>query len=95
LEVLFADHGRSVWRLVLRLGVPESHADDVVQEVFLTAHQKRDSYRGEGAVQSWLWGIAVRLASRHSRGPLRMVSDDGFQDSQMTDSNPESVATAR
>src|SRR5262249_8631743 len=37
-------------------------AEDVLQEAMLVAWQKADSFRGEGRVQGWVFGIAHHLA---------------------------------
>src|SRR5688572_2532517 len=40
LEQLIHAHFRFIWRLLRRLGLPESDADDAAQQVFLIAHGK-------------------------------------------------------
>jgi RNA polymerase sigma factor (sigma-70 family) len=37
-------------------------ADDVVQEAFARALARRDQFRGEGALEAWIWRIAMRTA---------------------------------
>lgn len=37
-------------------------ADDVVQEAFARALARRDQFRGEGALEAWIWRIAIRTA---------------------------------
>lgn len=61
----YRKHFRSTWALVGRLGVPASHIEDVVQEVFLILHRRRHDFRNESSVQTWLHGIALRVARRH------------------------------
>jgi RNA polymerase sigma-70 factor (ECF subfamily) len=51
-----------VWRSVQRLGVPPSHADDVVQEVFIIVHRRLHEFEGRSALKTWLYGIALRVA---------------------------------
>ncbi len=62
----FADvydaHVDRVWRLLARLGVPEAQLEDAVQDVFIIAHRKLATFRGEAQLSSWLSGIAVRVA---------------------------------
>lgn len=41
--------------------------DMAVQDTFLAVWKKPSSYRGEGAVAAWLWGIAVRRLIDHLR----------------------------
>lgn len=56
---------RYTWALVGRLGVPASHVEDVVQEIFLVLHRRRHDFRNESSVQTWLHGITLRVARRH------------------------------
>ncbi len=51
-------------------------AKDLLQDTYLRALQRLDSFRGEGTLLSWLRGIALRQATdrwRHLRGHLRRV----------------------
>jgi RNA polymerase sigma-70 factor (ECF subfamily) len=59
-----------IWRSVQSLGVPASMTDDVVQEVFVIAHQKLAAFEGRSALKTWLYGIALHRARRH-RGRSR------------------------
>ena len=42
-------------------------ADDLVQETFLQAFQKLDSFRGDAKFSSWLYRIAYNLFLQHCR----------------------------
>jgi RNA polymerase sigma-70 factor (ECF subfamily) len=64
---LFVEHGRFVLRVLLRMGVAEQDAQDVCQEVFLTAFRKHDQFLGASRETTWLYGICLRLASNHRR----------------------------
>ncbi len=66
----YREHFRYTWALVGRLGVPPSHVEDVVQEVFLVLHRRRHDFRNESSVKTWLHGIALRVARRH-RGRIQ------------------------
>jgi RNA polymerase sigma-70 factor (ECF subfamily) len=41
-EQIYREHHTFVWRVVRRLGVPTDLVDDVVQEVFVVVHRRRD-----------------------------------------------------
>lgn len=71
LGATFASHGAFVFRVLRRLGVAEATLDDAVQEVFLVAHRRWDSYDPEASIRGWLFGIARRIASHHHRGRRR------------------------
>jgi RNA polymerase sigma-70 factor (ECF subfamily) len=68
-----------------------SDADEVLQETLLAAHRGMESFRGEGTVRSWLFGIARRQCARHleartTRGArLQVVPDADVSD----DDDPE------
>jgi RNA polymerase sigma-70 factor (ECF subfamily) len=61
-----------VWRALRRLGVPEADTADAAQEVFLVAHRKQSEFEGRSAASTWLFGIALRVASdRRKRADVR------------------------
>jgi RNA polymerase sigma-70 factor (ECF subfamily) len=64
---LYDEHAAFVWRSLARLGIPEADREDLLQEVFVVVHRTRNEYRGEGKVTTWLYGITLRIASRHRR----------------------------
>jgi RNA polymerase sigma-70 factor, ECF subfamily len=55
-----------VWRFLRRLGLSPEDADDVAQETFLVAVNKLDRIE-TGQERSFLFGVAVRIASRSRR----------------------------
>ncbi|MFZ5895266.1 MAG: RNA polymerase sigma factor [Myxococcota bacterium] len=67
-EDLYTNHFNFVWRNLRRLGVPAPQLEDAAQDVFLTAHRRWDSYDSQRASpQSWLFGIALRVARDYRR----------------------------
>jgi RNA polymerase sigma-70 factor (ECF subfamily) len=69
-ESLFRSHFRFVADFAYRLGVQRQELDDVVQEVFLTAHRRGGYIEGEASPTSWLGQItllAVRTRRRTER----------------------------
>lgn len=71
---LFREHGRFVMRAVLRLGVAERDAQDVCQEVFLTALRRHADF-GTGRETTWLYGICLRVAANHRRKAHRRYEE--------------------
>jgi RNA polymerase sigma-70 factor, ECF subfamily len=61
------DHARFLWRTLRHLGVKERDLEDTCQDVFLVAHRRWLDFRGDSSLRTWLYGIAVRLASEHRR----------------------------
>jgi RNA polymerase sigma-70 factor (ECF subfamily) len=66
-ERIFREHGSFVWRTLRRLGLNESDADDLCQEVFVVVHRKLGEFEQRSSMRTWLYGIAVRLAIAHKR----------------------------
>jgi RNA polymerase sigma-70 factor, ECF subfamily len=66
LEQLVQCHFSFIWRLLRRLGLPPSDADDAAQQVFLTAGTKLASIRA-GSERAFLYGCALHLSARWQR----------------------------
>lgn len=58
-------HLSHVWAVVWRIVRHREDAEDVVQEVFLSAFQALPGYRGESRLSTWLHRIAVTRALNH------------------------------
>jgi len=69
-ERLLEEHGPRIYSLARRLLDNDADAEDVTQEVLLQVLRKRDTFRGEAAVTTWLHRMAVNaaLAYRRQRG---------------------------
>lgn len=68
---LYRGHHGFVWRVLARLGVPESQLDDASQEVFMVVYRRRHDLGRDASVRSWLYGIARRIAADARRGRMR------------------------
>jgi RNA polymerase sigma-70 factor (ECF subfamily) len=71
LATLFREHGDFVFRMLARFGVPDAQRDDLVQEVFLVAHRKRDAYQDRDRARPWLLEICRRVAADARRAGRR------------------------
>jgi RNA polymerase sigma-70 factor (ECF subfamily) len=72
---LYRRHAPFVARFLVRLGVARADLDDVLQEVFLTAHRLGGYRPGPARPTTWLAAIGVRVASTHRRGVSRRRED--------------------
>ncbi len=63
---LYRAYGTRVARWVGRLA-PELDREELVQEIFLCAHQRLPSFRGEARVSTWLYGITQNLVRNRRR----------------------------
>ena len=81
---LFDHHAAHVWRALRYLGVPESDLPDACQEVFLVVHRRLADFEGRSSLETWLYGISVRVAAAfrrraHNRREIaQSVPDDGM-----------------
>ncbi|MEO7455492.1 MAG: RNA polymerase sigma factor, partial [Gemmatimonadaceae bacterium] len=56
-------HKPAVFRWAVALAGDVDDAEDITQEVFVRAYHKLDTFRGDGAVEGWLYRITRRLVS--------------------------------
>jgi RNA polymerase sigma-70 factor (ECF subfamily) len=72
---LYDSHFSFVWRSLRRLGIPEALAEDAAQDVFLVVHRRWESYDPKwSSVETWLFGIVLRVARNHRRSLKRRAS---------------------
>jgi RNA polymerase sigma-70 factor (ECF subfamily) len=64
-----------VWRTLRRLGVRDADVDDMCQEVFVVVHRRLGDFSGTSSVRTWVYGIALRVASQHRRGARNRRED--------------------
>jgi RNA polymerase sigma-70 factor (ECF subfamily) len=60
-------HADFVWRTLQRLGVRSMDLEDQMQEVFIVAHRRLASFHGRSTLNTWLFGICLRVAAAHRR----------------------------
>ncbi|MEO8183340.1 MAG: RNA polymerase sigma factor [Deltaproteobacteria bacterium] len=70
LEALVHQHLDFIWRLLRRLGLSGADAEDAAQQVLLVAALKLDAIE-PGKARTFLYGIALRVASNARRGQRR------------------------
>jgi len=66
-EEVFERYNSMVFRLVLRIVGDREEALDLAQEVFFTIYRKMNTFRGECALKTWIYCIAVNRASNRFR----------------------------
>ncbi len=64
-----------VYRLALRLSSNPSDAEEVLQEAFLQAWRKIDTFRGDARFGTWLYRIATNTALMHKRAARRRPTE--------------------
>jgi RNA polymerase sigma-70 factor (ECF subfamily) len=61
LESIYRAYATSVAHWAARLAGPALDVEDIVQEVFLIAHQRLAKFRGDSSLATWLFGITERV----------------------------------
>jgi len=79
-EAIYARHAGRVYSLAYRM-VGAAEAEDLVQDIFLLAHRKLASFRGDSSLGTWLYRMATNhcldvLRSRQARMSERTSSLD-------------------
>lgn len=66
-ETLYRQHSARLFALTVRMLGNRTDAEDLLQEVFLAAHRKLKSYRGDARLSTWLFRLATNLCLDHLR----------------------------
>lgn len=74
---LFNAHKTKIYSLCLRMTSNTAEAEDLTQDAFLQAFRKLATFRGDSALSTWLYRVAVNTVLMHMRKKgLRPVSLD-------------------
>lgn len=66
-EQLYRDHATRLYNLAYRMAGSADAAEDLVQEMFLLAHRKLDTFKGESSLGTWLYRLGVNLCVDYLR----------------------------
>src|SRR5688572_1011173 len=85
-EELYRAHAGRLYSLIFRMAGSVQEAEDLLQEVFLTAHRKLGSFRGDSALGTWLYRLAVNQCLDFLRGrQAKMARTTGSLDEEGAD----------
>lgn len=96
---IYDDNAKKLFNLAMRLVGDRGRAEEVVQETFLRAFDRADTFRQGARVGTWLYRICANLSYDYLRAKryrdavsleLRVGGDDG-ESSQLSDRLPASV----
>jgi RNA polymerase sigma-70 factor (ECF subfamily) len=90
LSTLHERHASWIYLRLLRRCGDRDQADQATQDAFIAVWRSAGSYRGEGEVTAWMWGIAIRrlidLQRRLKPLPSLAVRDEpSAEDEVLTD----------
>jgi RNA polymerase sigma-70 factor (ECF subfamily) len=67
-EEVYRAHSARLYSLLSRMVGGTQDAEDLLQDVFLQAHRKLDSFRGDSSLGTWLYRLAVNQCLDFLRG---------------------------
>ena len=73
-EEIYRAHSSRLYSLAFRMLGNPSDAEDLLQEIFLSAHRKLDGFRGESALGTWLYRLATNQCLDHLRSRAAKTS---------------------
>ena len=84
-EELYRAHSGRLFSLAVRMLGNPADAEDLLQEIFLSAHRKLDSYRGDAALGTWLYRLAMNQILDHVRSRAARTGQltDGLDDASV------------
>ena len=88
-EELYRAHAGKLFSVACRMVGNPADAEDLLQEIFLSAHRKLDSFRGDSALGTWLY----RLATNHCLDHLRSRAARMNQVTDALDDEPGQAAS--
>ncbi len=83
-EAIYRAHSGRLYSVACRVLGNPTDAEDMLQEIFLAAHRKFETFRGESALGTWLYRLAMNLCLDHLRsraarsGQLTDALDDEY-----------------
>jgi RNA polymerase sigma-70 factor (ECF subfamily) len=61
-ETLYRQHAARIYTLACRMGGSPEDGEDLLQEIFLQAHRKLGSFKGDSSIGTWLYRLALNQA---------------------------------
>src|SRR6476646_1193905 len=84
-EELYRTHAPRLFGLACRM-VGRAEAEDLLQEIFLTAHRKLDQYKGDASLGTWLFRLGANQC-------IDFLRSRGTRLAQLTESFDETIAS--
>lgn len=81
-EELYRQHATRLYNLAFRMAGNPADADDLLQEIFLLAYRKLESFRGASALGTWLYrlGMNVCLDRLRSKANKQEATTDALEE---------------
>ena len=73
-EEIYRAHSAKLYSLALRMLGNPADAEDLLQEIFLSAHRKLEGFRGDAALGTWLYRLATNQCLDYLRSRAAKTS---------------------
>jgi RNA polymerase sigma-70 factor (ECF subfamily) len=73
IEQIYRARLPELWRVAAAISGSRQAAPDLVQEAFVRAVRRIDSFRGDGPLDGWVWRIVVNVATNSRREPVTVT----------------------
>ena len=97
-ELLYREHAPRIYSLACRMTGSPQEGEDLLQEIFLLVHRKLDSFRGEAALGTWVYRLALHHCLdfvRSRRARMSAVTDGFAEDGRNEPTAPRESPVAR
>lgn len=74
-DTLYETMVEYVWNAVCRMGVHDSDAEDVVQEIFVIIYRRLGEFEGRAQIKTWVFKIMVHVVQHYFRTHARRPGD--------------------
>jgi RNA polymerase sigma-70 factor (ECF subfamily) len=94
-EEIYRVHSGRLYNVAFRMLGNPTDAEDLLQEIFLAAHRKLETFRGDSALGTWLYRLAVNLCLDYLRsrtGRASQVTDLLEDDNLLPDTSSRGLA---
>jgi RNA polymerase sigma-70 factor (ECF subfamily) len=91
IEQIYRTHLPELWRVAAAISGSREAAPDLVQEAFVRAVRRIDSFRADGTMEGWLWRIVVNVATNGRREPLTVALTE---EQPAADTTPAAIVEA-
>src|SRR5436190_7621064 len=90
---IYEEHSRAIYYLALRMLSDPAQAEDATHDIFLKAFRNLRQFRGDSAIRTWLYRIAINhcqnlLRSWHHRTMINNVDDSFWEQSSAKAESP-------
>src|SRR3954468_1173743 len=88
-ETLYNQHASRLYTLACRMAGSPEDGEDLLQEIFLQAHRKLVSFKGDSSLGTWLYRLALNHCLdyvRSRRAKMDKLTDSLDADERGTDS---------